>query len=104
MSASVGIDGFTRLRKRAPRVTVLPQYDRAKLTVSLAVSENQRRLAIIDELYRLHARLMKDAFADMSAVEALPPDPWLNQRLANLGEIWRVQSVDGFRYEIYDAT
>jgi len=66
-------------------------------------SQSERRLQIIDELYRIHASLMRDQLAGACDVDALPRDQWLNDQLARLGEAWRVQNVDGFRYEIYDV-
>lgn len=62
---------------------------------------------------RRRACLLQDMYGDYSAeatrnVDHLTypsthlPDWWVNERLEARGECWRVQSVDGFRYEVYD--
>lgn len=51
----------------------------------------------------MHSIKMRNAMESAHDVFALPPDSWLNEQLSQFGENWRVQNVDGFRYEIYDA-
>ena len=61
------------------------------------------KLRLIEELHRLHVRQKKNDLAPARDLDSLPPDTWLNEQLMQLGETWRVQTVDGFRYEFYDA-
>lgn len=93
---------LTHLFKGTPRLTAFQKQAGRRGGAPLH-SEQQRRLAIVEQLYRLHSSLMRDSLAAASDVFALPPDSWLNDQLTRLGECWRVQNVDGFRYEIYDA-
>ena len=60
-------------------------------------------MQIVEELHRMHSINIGYAMASAQDVLALPPDSWLNEQLSHFGENWRVQNVDGFRYEIYDA-
>ncbi len=92
----------THFFKGAPRMTGFEKKSRGVSRGSIH-SEHQRRLAIVEQLYRLHENLMRDSTAAASDVFAVPPDNWINEQLARLGEDWRVQNVDGYRYEIYEA-
>jgi hypothetical protein len=102
MASSQIAVALTHLFKGTPRVA--PSRKRAlRHTRVVLHSEHERRLAIVEQLYRLHDKLAVRSRAAASEAFASPPDSWLNAQLASLGESWRVQSVDGFRYEIYDA-
>ena len=57
---------------------------------------------LIDELCGLHAGTTSEGIADAHLSDVLPPDYWMNDQLARLGQKFRVQTVDGYRYEIYD--
>jgi hypothetical protein len=94
--------GLTHFFKGAPRLTAFRTKARGNAAHSFQ-SEQQRRMAIVEQLHRLHTTLMRNALASAPDVFALPPDSWLNEQLGKFGEDWRVQNVDGFRYEIYDA-
>jgi hypothetical protein len=93
---------LTHFFKGVPR---LPAFLRGRQTKGAGVvpSEQQRRLQIVDELRRKHPIKISNAMESAHDVFALPPDSWLNAQLSQSGENWRVQNVDGFRYEIYDA-
>ena len=93
---------FTHFFKGAPRLTAFQTKKRTNGASSFQ-SEQQRRMAIVEELHRMHSVKMRNALATAHDVFALPPDSWLNEQLDQFGENWRVQNVDGFRYEIYDA-
>jgi hypothetical protein len=93
---------LTHFFKGAPRLTAFRTTRRANGASSIQ-SEQQRRMAIVEQLHRLHSNLMRNALANAHDVFALPPDSWLNEQLIKFGETWRVQNVDDFRYEIYDV-
>ena len=93
---------LTHFFKGAPRLTAFRGNRRGDLG-GAAPSEHQRQMGLIEELHRLHSNQMRDALASAYDVFALPPDRWMNEQLGMLGEAWRVQNVDGFRYEIYGA-
>ena len=81
---------LTHFFKGTPRLTAFqtrkPGESRANIQF-----EPQRRMAIIEELHRLHEVRMRDALERAHDVFALPPDNWLNEQLGKLGEDWRVR-------------
>lgn len=101
-SASEFSVGLTHIFRGTPRLTAARKKT-SQAKSALARSDCDRRLQLIEELYRLHTRQMRDALAGAWEIGTLPRDEWLNDQLARLGETWRVQNVDGFRYEIYDV-
>lgn len=64
--------------------------------------DSRRRTQLLQKLYNDHAAEMSE-LGEFAYRGTLPPDGWVNDRLALLGERWRVHNVDGFRCEIYDA-
>jgi hypothetical protein len=93
---------LTHFFKGAPRLTAF-QRRRQTTGAGTLQSEQQRRMQIVEDLHRMHTIRMRNAMESAHDVFALPPDSWLNEQLSQSGETWRVQNVDGFRYEIYDA-
>ena len=65
-----------------------------------SLNERQSRQLILEQLYTEHTALVDTA---SDALDFLPPDAWVNNRLLALREAWRVHNVDGFRCEIYDV-
>ncbi len=65
--------------------------------------DSRRRTQILQKLYSDHAVELAELGGEITYRETLPPDGWINDRLASMGERWRVHNVDGFRCEIYDA-
>lgn len=92
---------LTHFFKGAPRLTAFRGSRRGDLGCS-GPSAHLRQMGLIEELHRIHSNQMRDALASAHDIFALPPDRWMNEQLGKLGESWRVQNVDGFRYEIYD--
>lgn len=66
-------------------------------------NEGQRRTRVLEALYREHSADAESTRDDLPDLQTLPPDSWINTKLAALGEPWRVHNVDGFRCEIYDV-
>lgn len=100
MTSSDFAVAITHLFKGTARLTT---FKRPGISLQpSAVSELQQRLQLIDELHRTYLHRTRDTAADSDAWDALPPDDWMNERLAQLGRAWRVQTIDGFRYEFYD--
>ena len=93
---------LTHFFKGAPRLTAFQKRRQLK-GAGVVQSEQQRRMQIVEELHRMHSIKIGNAMASAQDAFALPPDSWLNEQLSQFGENWRVQNVDGFRYEIYDA-
>jgi len=69
----------------------------------LRIDDHRRRTHILEKLYNDHALEIAELGGEFTRRETLPPDGWVNDRLTAMGERWRVQNVDGFRCEIYDA-
>lgn len=65
--------------------------------------ESEERVRLLQQLYREHAVETSDPCGDLVYPAAVPPQGWVNDRLSALGQAWRVQNVDGFRYEIFDV-
>jgi hypothetical protein len=59
--------------------------------------DTRRCRRIIETLYLHHSEL-----ADGSQA-ALPPEPWINQKLSAMGETWRVRNVDDLQCEVFEA-
>lgn len=102
---------LTHVTRGAPRFTLARRgtshRTRSRSVQSEAravVDDDQRRSKILERLYTEHVLATSDSPSFRVASDVLPPDRWINERLAGLGEDWRVQSVDGYRYEIYSAT
>lgn len=95
---------LTHVIRGKPRFTVgqLRAIERRAASIVEGQTEPQRRSGLIEALYREYASL-GPASLDRREFDALPPDAWLNERLDEMGERWRVQNVDGYRYEVYDA-
>ncbi len=70
---------------------------------SFRSDEGRRRTLLLQQLYHDHAIEVTGVDGEMGYCETLPPDAWINGRLAAMGECWRVHNVDGFRCEIYEA-
>jgi hypothetical protein len=88
-----GVARFTTAKTASTRVN--PNH--------LRPDESRRRTQILQNLYRDHAVEVAEVDGEFAYRETLPPDSWINDRLTAMGERWRVQNVDGFRCEIYDA-
>ena len=88
-----GVARFTKAR---------PESRQADLDHPKA-DDSRRRTQILQRLYRDHADEMAGMDSEPAHRQTLPPDGWINDRLTTMGERWRVQNVDGFRCEIYDA-
>jgi len=67
-----------------------------------AIGETRRRADVLQDLYRHYAVEMSGEEGVSVYRDTLPPDGWINDRLTARSEGWRVQNVDGFRYEIFD--
>jgi hypothetical protein len=63
----------------------------------------ETRLDLIDDLCSLYVDATRESHADAHLSGVLPPDYWMNDQLVRLGQQFRVQTVDGYRYEIYDV-
>lgn len=87
--------GVARFTKAKPAMTRSEPYHQR-------TDDSRRRTQILQQLYSDHAVEMAE-LGEAGYRETLPPDGWINDRLASMGERWRVQNVDGFRCEIYDA-
>lgn len=66
-------------------------------------AENERRARLLHELYLSYSAEAAEQGGMTTYENSLPPDQWVNTQLARNGETWRVQNVDGFRYEIYEV-
>ena len=88
-----GVARFTKAKTDSRRGD--PHHQRA--------DDSRRRTQILQQLYRDHAVEVAGLEGELVWRETLPPDNWINDRLASMGERWRVHNVDGFRCEIYDA-
>ncbi len=65
--------------------------------------DSRRRTQILQKLHQDYAAERAELDGEYAYRQTLPPDGWINDRLTTMGERWRVQNVDGFRCEIYDA-
>lgn len=67
-------------------------------------SEADRRVLLLQRLYREHAIETSGRDGEITYRATLPPQSWMNDRLSALGLNWRVHNVDGFRYEVFDIS
>ena len=94
---------ITHLLKGMPRLTSFKkQPNREVGRSSSEVFETQRRLDLIEQLHRVYSGQPGGPVRSRIA-DDLPPDAWMNEQLARLSETWRVQNVDGYRYEVFEA-
>lgn len=95
---------FTHVLKGVARFTrAKPVSSRKGLAQSFRSDEGHRRTLLMQQLYHDYAVEVAGVDGDLAYRETLPPDAWMNDRLAAMGERWRVHNVDGFRCEIYEA-
>lgn len=92
---------LTHVFKGVARFTKAKPAQRADIAHP-RTDDSRRRTQILQKLYEDHAVEMAE-LGETGHRETLPPDGWINDRLASMGERWRVHNVDGFRCEIYDA-
>ena len=64
--------------------------------------EQRRRACLLQVMYRDYWAEAAHSTDQLTHTPTPLPDWWVNERLEARGENWRVQSVDGFRYEVYD--
>ena len=93
---------LTHVFKGVARFTIARNASIRSDQTQLPANDSRRRTQILQQLYRDYAEEMAD-LGEFAYRETLPPDGWINDRLFAMGERWRVQNVDGFRCEIYDA-
>ena len=94
---------LTHVFKGVARFTTARNTSASVNQTHLRPNESRRRTQILQQLYREHAEEIAVLEGELAYRETLPPDGWINDRLFAMGERWRVQNVDSFRCEIYDA-
>lgn len=99
---------FTHIRKGVVRLTT--RYKQKSRTPEnpfgplggRTKDEQRRRAGLLQDMYRDYWAEAGDSADQLTHIPTPLPDWWVNERLDARGENWRVQSVDGFRYEVYD--
>lgn len=98
----------THIRKGVARITTRSYQKPASLESSLGPlggrtkDEQRRRASLLQDLHRDYWIEAEEGAGHLAHSPTSLPEWWVNERLEARGESWRVQSVDGFRYEVYD--
>ena len=94
---TIGIIIFVLKFLRAPAVLGQEARDSlAQMAVNSEQEESRRKHSIVERLTNLY--LLEGGGVLSPSVQAglhLPPEDWLNERLANLGESWQVFNIRG---------
>jgi hypothetical protein len=101
---TTGLLGAGLWQGRRNRLTSTgPAPRAAQAEVPGPACRSETRDDLIADLCGQHARLAPRSPDDTyDAGLLLPPAYWINDQLAELGVAYRVQAVDGYRYEIFE--
>lgn len=99
---------FTHIRKGVARLTA--RYKQRPSSQEnpfgplggRTTDEQRRRAFLLQDLCRDYWTETTDNEDLLTHTPTPPPDWWLNEKLEVQGQGWRVHSIDGFRYEVYD--
>jgi hypothetical protein len=106
LAATLGIGLLIYLWKLMMAPAKLAEEARSRLaqvTEEEDSAERSRRRSVIARLVELYCLELGDAApAAVRAGLELPPEEWLNEHLAELGEVWHVLNIRGTNYQTFE--
>ena len=106
LSSTLCIGILIYLAKLVIAPAKLAEEARSKLseeTLEAEQAQRSRRHSVINKLVGLYCLESGDsAPAPIRAGLELPPEDWLNEHLANLGEVWTIFNINGTDYQTFE--